>query len=353
MQCSAEIINNSVVVKKPRDAGLLHSKSRYGIPLSGNQLQLDLLETVFLVGEGKLVVYEKKKIVDFQSLVRKAVLTIPDFELRYLAFRDLRKRGYFVKQVIGDDYLHFCITTQNKNTPGNQTGFISVVSERKTVTFEGIKALIQKVTRSQGCLWFMIVDEEGDITYYDVTKTEPCGNTFVQSRPKTQGMLLENRVVIFDPVAEKKLREKEFFGKPFGEGLQLSLVEALYLVEQGVLEIIGVQDEKKIPSKLFWNLVQEVQPDIELRLQAFCDLKNRGLIVKTGFKFGTHFRAYTKNPDATHAEYLIHIVPKGFSSIWAEISRAVRLAHSVNKDIMFAIADGVHIEYIKFGRLRP
>jgi tRNA-intron endonuclease len=99
--------------------------------------------------------------------------------------------------------------------------------------------------------------------------------------------------------------------------------------------------------------MKKLQPDIEQRLMVFKDLKQRGLLVKTGFKFGAHFRAYTKQPDKTHAEYLIHVVEKGFTSIWAEISRAVRLAHSVNKEFVFARIDNQTIDYIKLGRLRP
>ena len=82
-------------------------------------------------------------------------------------------------------------------------------------------------------------------------------------------------------------------------------------------------------------------------------MKNRGLIVKTGFKFGTHFRAYTKKPHITHAEYLIHVVNKNFKTIWSDFSRAIRLAHSVNKEFIFAIQYNKKIEYIKLGRLRP
>jgi len=89
------------------------------------------------------------------------------------------------------------------------------------------------------------------------------------------------------------------------------------------------------------------------RLAVFEDLKKRGLIVKTGFKFGSHFRAYTKSPDETHAEFLIHVVEKDFKSIWEEISRAVRLAHSVNKEICLAQLSKTNIDYISFGRLRP
>jgi tRNA-intron endonuclease len=157
---------------------------------------------------------------------------------------------------------------------------------------------------------------------------------------------------VFDKRLAVPLLKKEFFGKPFGDVLQLSFVEALYLQKRGILEI-QTNTGTSLSEVKVTQLMQKHQPDIKQRLMVFQDLKRRGLLVKTGFKFGAHFRAYTKHPDVSHAEYLIHVVEKGFTSIWAEISRAVRLAHSVNKEFVFARVDGKTVEYIKLGRLRP
>ena len=354
MQLSAELRDNKIIVEKTRDAGLLHSKSRFGTPLPGNRLQLDLLEAVFLVGENKLKVFHKKKELDFQNLVQSALNEYPHFELRYLVFRDLRKRGYAVKQVQDKKNISFSIQTPKTQKPFREKPqHICVFSERDTITIDTIKTIIQTSGQKNNSVWIIIVDEEGDITYYDVSFIELKGQTSRHVFPKGSGILLDNRVVVFDTTLSTLLKEKEFFGKPFGEGLQLSLVEAVYLAEYGVLEISKSDEPAKLPREKVRTIVQQQQPDITTRLFVFTDLKQRGLIVKTGFKFGTHFRAYTKDPEETHAEYLVHVVEKGFSSIWAEISRGVRLAHSVNKDFVFARVDGEHIEYIRFGRLRP
>ena len=120
-----------------------------------------------------------------------------------------------------------------------------------------------------------------------------------------------------------------------------------------IIELKNAKEEKELSLDEFKKIIKKSQPDIELILTVFKDLKKRGLIVKTGFKFGAHFRAYTKKPEETHAEYLIHVVNKKYKVLWAEISRAVRLAHSVNKEIIFAKVEGKKIDYIKFGRLRP
>lgn len=353
MEISAEFDEHFFLVKKSQDASRLYSKSHLGKILPGNQLRLDILEGLFLLGEGKLVVYQNKKKLDFHSLLVIAAKKIPEFEIKYLVFRDLRKRGYPIQLDDQTDHIHFHIyKMKTADHNDEQPHFISAFSERDILDIDETKTLIRSIEKRNSTLWFIIVDEEGDLTYYDVSLQNLTGNIPTSNFSKGTGILLENRVVLFDEPLISDLLKHEFYGKPFGEGLQLSLVEALYLVEQEILSI-QTSDGKTLSYRKLQEIIKQRQPDIELRLLVFRDLKQRGLIVKTGYKFGTHFRAYTKNPDETHAEYLIHVVRNGFKSSWAEISRAVRLAHSVNKNIVFARVDGNIVDYICFGRLRP
>jgi len=344
MQISGELIDGKIIFKKPKDVGRLHTKSHFGQSLSGNKLQLDLLEGIFLLGEGKIRIFHNKKELDFQKLVKIAAKEVPEFEIKYLSFKDLRNRGYAIKLCEEDTTTTFY---QFK-----QQFFVSVFSERDVLDIRATRNLIKDVEKKKKELWFGIVDEEGDITYYKVSLFNIRGITKEHVFSKVQGVLLKDRVVIFDKEVSKDLLEREFFGKPFGDGLQVSLIEASYLSEKGFISI-QTADGEKISKEKLGKIIHKLQPDFKSRLIVFKDLKKRGLIVKTGFKFGAHFRAYAKKPDDTHAEYLVHVVDKDFKSIWAEISRAVRLAHSVNKEIVFARVDNDWIDYIKFGRLRP
>lgn len=348
MQMAGELLGNKIIVKKSKDIGRLYSKSHFGKPLTDNQLELNLLEGVFLLGEGKIKVYSKKNEVNFRDLIKLAAEKIIGFESKYLVFRDLRYRGYAVNIYDSKDFdLH--IECKEESKPH----FISVFSER--YDFDVVKTIISiDITKEKnGDLWFAIVDEEGDITYYDVSLIELKGNIKKHKYSKDTGILLENRVIIFNEKLSTALLDKEFFGKPYGNGLQLSLVESLYLLEKEVIDIREKAIGGRLTLKKFKDIVSKSQPDINERLYVYKDLKKKGLIVKTGFKFGVHFRAYTKKPDITHAEYLINVIDKKFKSVWAEISRAVRLAHSVNKEIVFARVDGKKIDYIRLGRLRP
>lgn len=348
MQICGELLDDKIIVKKSKDVGRLYNKSRIGETISGNQLKLNLIEGVFLLDEDKIRIFDNRKEVELQKLVKLAAKNISRFETKYLVFKDLRVRGCAVKLGDESDIFDFYYIKKEEDRPY----FISAFSERDQIEIEDIKSLIEIAFKKGIGLWFAIVDEEGDLTYYDVSIVNIEGFTREHKFSKALGVFLNNRIVVFDEKLAENLHDKEFFGKPFGEGLQLSPVEALYLLEKKVVNI-QTKDGEKLSKNEFKNILYRLQPDIESRYIVYWDLKKRGLIVKTGFKFGTHFRAYTKKPGETHAEYLVHVVNKGFKSIWADISRAVRLAHSVNKEIVFARRDGNKIDYIKFGRLRP
>jgi len=349
MEISGELTDHTIVVKKATDVGRLYNKSHLGTPLSGNHLSLDLLEGVFLLDEKKMRLFHKRKEVDFQTLVTHAVADIPGFETKYLVFKDLRTRGHAVKLQKVEPPTFYRFKQKNEATP---SCFICAFSERDILDIDSVTHLVQRLAKKEGVLWFALVDEEGDITYYDVSTITLQGRISQQQYRKGAGLLLQNRVILFDASLAKQLLTKEFFGKPFGDALQLSFVEALYLTQRGTLEIHTATGTTLSVSKVL-SYMMKLQPDIGDRLSVYTDLKQHGMLVKTGFKFGAHFRAYTQQPDQSHAEYLIHVVEKGFTSIWAEISRAVRLAHTVNKEFVFARVDGSHIDFIKLGRLRP
>ncbi len=344
MQISGELIKDKIIVYKPKDVGRLFNKSHFGKIISENNLELSLLEGVFLLAEGKISIYKNKEKVDFENLTKIAAKKISDFEVKYHAFKDLRNRGHAIKSYEKDENISFY--------DFNKTFFVSTNSERDLLRIDDALDLIKKVEKKNKELWLGILDEEGDLTYYSMSLLDIKGKNKEHSYRKTNGLMLKDRVVIFDKNASEKLHNNEFFGKPFGEGLQLSIVESMYLQEKDIIDIFTI-DRKKLSKQNLLKIIKESQPDIKLRFSVFKDLKKRGLLVKTGFKFGAHFRAYTKKPEETHAEYLVHVVSKGFKSTWAEISRAVRLAHSVNKEIAFARVDKNKIDYIKFGRLRP
>ena len=98
------------------------------------------------------------------------------------------------------------------------------------------------------------------------------------------------------------------------------------------------------------DAVAEVDIEIREKERVFSDLRDKGYIPRTGYKFGHHFRVYSGKK--SHSEMLVHAVPAGTSTPMSAVSRSVRLAHSVKKKMLFACVHNTGIRYVEFGRIK-
>jgi tRNA-intron endonuclease len=164
-----------------------------------------------------------------------------------------------------------------------------------------------------------------------------------------RGKLMESQVVFENEPEVSKLHSKGFYGKVKEKKLYLNFLEALYLLEKDKIEV-EVEGGQLDFSQLLEIARSEAEFDI--RYFVYKDLRDRGLIVKTGFKYGCHFRVYRKGPEE-HAEYLVHVIPEKREFQTYDIVKHCRLAHSVNKLMVFAFIDEEgDITYYSVERMR-
>jgi len=150
MDISGELVNDHILVRKPSDIGRLYNKSHIGTPLPSNMLRLSLLEGVFLLDEGKMILHQNKKQITFPALLKQAVQRIPEFETKYLVYRDLRNRGHAITQVDDQNTVSFRKFTQ-KNEDAYSSA-IAAYSERDVLDIELTKQLIRQYTLKQQCI---------------------------------------------------------------------------------------------------------------------------------------------------------------------------------------------------------
>ncbi len=347
-----ELLDAQVLVDDPAEASALYNRGFFGNPRSGGGIALDLLEAVYLVEAGRLEVRRKGRGVSARELFRAASGAIPSFEIRYLVYRDLRQRGYVVEARGGPvDFQVYPRGGAPRKTPSRF--WVRSLSERAVFDLAELLGRAEEAAAVRKTLLLGLVDEESDLTYYSVREAHPRGH-----RPPPAASapvvvhFLGDRAVVIDEDQARALHDAGFFGKMIGRRLQLSLLETAYLLKAGLSEVRNADTDRPIRLPRLLKEAKAVQPDFELRLRAYEDLTARGVISKTGFKYGAHFRAYEGDPETHHAKYLVHVVPKGHRGAWPEISRAVRLAHGVKKQILFGeVGDGVR--YVKLERVRP
>ncbi|HEX59718.1 MAG TPA: tRNA-intron lyase, partial [Methanomicrobia archaeon] len=62
----------------------------------GNITELTLEEAAYLFEKGKITVREGDRILSLEEFFKVALERSPGFELRYLVYKDLKERGYYV-----------------------------------------------------------------------------------------------------------------------------------------------------------------------------------------------------------------------------------------------------------------
>ncbi|KZX17143.1 tRNA-splicing endonuclease subunit alpha [Methanobrevibacter cuticularis] len=148
------------------------------------------------------------------------------------------------------------------------------------------------------------------------------------------------------------LNQKSSFGKLEDDVLELSLVEAFYLMEHGRLKIY--QKDKKLEENVIREIIKE--KGVYGKYLVYRDLKNRGYIIKTGFKYGSEFRLYKrgKSPGEGHSDFLVKVVYENYDISVLNFSSYVRVAHGVNKSLLLAVVDDDEdITYYEIEWTRP
>lgn len=150
------------------------------------------------------------------------------------------------------------------------------------------------------------------------------------------------------------LYKKSHFGEPIGEKVQYSLHEALFLVENGKMEIFYMN--KKISSKELLRKAHIADKRINIKYPVFRDLRRRGYVVKTALKFGADFRVYEKgaSPGKKHAKWIVFTDHESKRLTWHEFSAKNRVAHSTKKNLLIAILDDEgDVSYYEVRWVRP
>ncbi len=324
-----------------------HDARGYGHPLDGNDVALSNVEAAHLLYRGDLNAVDG---MDFRTFLADRE---PGFGARFLVYADLRDRGFYLAPD-REPWWHdpgdgdFVVFPRGKGPgDGEVKHRVRVVDERTVVPSAGLADVV-----------LAVVDEESEITYLDVTATEPAGETAFDPPTGVEGVLLETRVLVWDPPAS--LHDRGFYGQPLGgraaeyDALQLSLLEAAYLAASGAL---GLGDGAGVEEIVERGRAVEGER-FDRRLRVYRALRDRGMVPKTGFKFGADFRVYAdveSVDDLGHSELLVRTLPVDHEFAPRDLSLDVRLAHGVRKRMVFALesASDDTIRWLAVSRLTP
>lgn len=179
-----------------------------------------------------------------------------------------------------------------------------------------------------------------------------------EEKPKVvvKATFAEERVLTENSDAARELYNQSRYGALLDNGkVQLSLLEALYLLEKGRLEIITGKT-KKTDFEKFLKKAKKLEPNFWIRYCVFKDMRNRGYIIKTALKFGADFRVYDRGvkPGEDHAKWIVYPVHEASTLTWYEFAAKNRVAHSTRKRLLLGIVDEENsVTYYEVAWKRP
>lgn len=347
--------DGSLSITDPAEASAVYAKGYFGTVESGGGLSLDRFDSVYLCEMGRVEAADVAgRAVPWVRVFRRAARGDPSFGVRYLVYRDLRQRGYVVRT--SPPPVAFTVLPRGgvlNKTPSRF--WVEALSERAPFDLRRLFELAERAQSAKKQLLLALVDEESDLTYYRVRRTHPHGA--LPAKPlahPTEGLLAHDRVLLFDPEAVEELGKALAYGSRVGHRLELSLIEGSHLITTGQLSLKDGGSGRDLPLEQFQRRVARLDPDFAERTAAYRDLRGRGLVVKTGFKYGAHFRAYPRSPEHSHARYLVHAVPDAHVAAWPAVAGAIRVAQGVRKEFLLAgVRPDGSVRYLSLERIRP
>jgi tRNA-intron endonuclease, archaea type len=347
--------DGTVSVSDLAEASSVYAKGYFGTLVDGGGLTLDRYESVYLSEMGRIeLAGPGGRAVEWPSVFRRAVRADPEFPVRYVVYRDLRQRGYVVR--VTPPPAAFAVLPRGgilHKTPSRY--WVEVLSERVPFDLARLFDLAERAQSAKKALLLGLVDEESDLTYYRVRRTSPHGALVAAPLPeRTTGWLSGDRVTVHEPGAVEALGRALAYGSRVGSRLELSLLEATYLVETGQLSLKDSNSGRPIPLEMLERRARRLDPNFAERRTAYRDLRQRKLVVKTGFKYGSHFRAYPRNPEHSHARYLVQAVPDSHRAAWPGVAGSIRVAQGVRKEFLVAgVGADSSVRFLSLDRVRP
>lgn len=174
--------------------------------------------------------------------------------------------------------------------------------------------------------------------------------------------MVDSQVKIWDEDDADEIHDEKYYGKKMEQGeLLLSMSEALHLVDRD--EIVVKDDDQEMSREEAFEKFCSLDEEFAQKFQVYSDLRERGYIVKSGFKFGAHFRVYPRgvNPyvdgpkdNKQHTQWVVHAVSENKTMSFQEMSRAVRLANNIRATMLWGVVDSENgVTYYEVDHVNP
>ncbi len=264
-------------------------------------------EVLYLIDLQNGVVRHKGRTMGFEDILAEYAGKEPRFMIRYNAYRDWRDRGLVMKRA-------------DKGIRGTKK---SSRARRYPSRSMGLKRVHAHVSWDPGSALGVLEDEKTGRTLFE----------------------------------DWWLGQSGVYKQERGNVLKLNFFEVVLLSKHFGLKVLDASLGKEVSAKHVMDDVAKRREFAKTMYQAYEDWRMKGYIVKTGFKFGTHFRIYfpgaspvkaSRDGKWVHSKHVLHIFPREEKLLISEWARAVRVAHGVKKTFILGIPKLTRSDYVDY-----
>jgi len=173
---SAKLINEKITVIDPKIQNILIERG-FGESEKDN-LILDPIETLYLLYNNKLELKKVNKTIIFDEMIQKYIQKNDDTLIRFLLYRDLRTKGYAVKDGFGfgSDFRVY-----ERGTYGLKDAryVIFVFNEGTQQKIGKLYKNIDEITKMGKEPIIAVIERRGEIIYYKINKMN-----FLENKPE-------------------------------------------------------------------------------------------------------------------------------------------------------------------------
>ncbi|MBM3232413.1 tRNA-intron lyase [Candidatus Pacearchaeota archaeon] len=165
-------ISSEKIHSTSQDSFSLYEKSRFGEKVK-DRIEYSWVEALFLASKNKLTLNHKNKEISFDKAISIAKRHDKRIETKLILFENLREKGYIVKTALkfGADFRVY----KKGSKPGEDHALwlAYVVRESEPHTWHDFAAKNRVAHSTKKKLLIGIVDDENDVTYYEVSWLKP------------------------------------------------------------------------------------------------------------------------------------------------------------------------------------
>jgi tRNA-intron endonuclease len=164
---SAKLTEKGVVVEDADAVAELASKG-FGVKEDGSLLLKDF-EALYLMYIKKLVVSSGDRCLTFNEMVDYALRKDPDAWTRFIVYRDLRSRGYVVKDGFGFG-VDFRVYERGEHLSKPAKYLVFSLNEGSKKGIRGFSKAVDKILEMGKEPVIAVIERRGEVIYYKVSK---------------------------------------------------------------------------------------------------------------------------------------------------------------------------------------